>query len=179
MSDSRERRSAPVELRAKGRRLEGYAALYSVPATINGGFTEIICEGAFRGSLSGDVLALQDHDPSKVLGRTRSGTLRLSEDKRGLHFDLDLPETSHGRDVLELATRGDIGGMSFGFEALDEKWTNDMRELRSIRLHEISVVSSWPAYPDTIVNIRARTLQVLPLKLALARRYLTTLGDQP
>jgi HK97 family phage prohead protease len=178
MSDNRERRSAPLELRALGRRLSGYAATYGVPAKI-GTFTEIIKAGAFRNSLSGDVLALQDHDPSKVLGRTRSGTLRLSEDKRGLHFDLDLPDTSHGRDVLALAERGDIGGMSFGFEALDEKWTNDMRELRAVRLHEISVVSSWPAYEGTIVSIRARTLQVLPLKLAMARRYLITLGDQP
>jgi hypothetical protein len=179
MSDTRERRSAPIEVRAQGRRLSGYAATYGVPAKIGPGFTEIIAPGAFRNSLSGDILALQDHDPSKVLGRTRSGTLRLSEDSRGLHFDLDLPDTSHGRDVLELATRGDIGGMSFGFEALDEKWTNDMRELRAIRLHEISVVSSWPAYPDTIVNIRARSLQALPLKLALAQRYLEALGGKP
>ena len=43
---------------------------------------------------SSDVLALVDHDPSRVLARTRSGNLRLAEDKRGLAFDLDVPDTS-------------------------------------------------------------------------------------
>jgi uncharacterized protein len=50
-----------------------------------------------------------------VLARTRSGTLRLAEDSKGLAFDLDVPNTSFGRDVLELAERGDIGGASFAF----------------------------------------------------------------
>lgn len=175
-SQDRERRSAPFEIRAQGRRLTGYAAVFGVPAKI-GTFTEIITPGAFRNSLGADILALHDHDRSKVLGRTRSGSLRLSEDSRGLHFDLDLPDTSHGRDVLALAERNDLGGMSFGFETLDDSWTNDMRELRSVRLFEISVVSSWPAYEGTIVNVRARSLAALP-KLALARRYMSTLGEQ-
>jgi len=178
MSDTRERRSSAIEIRAKGRRLEGYAALFGIPAKI-GGFTEMIAPGAFKDSLSNDILALLDHDPGRVLGRTRSGSLRLSEDTRGLHFDLDLPETSHGRDVLELATRGDLGGMSFGFEAANEHWTgHDFRELRSVRLHEISIVSSWPAYEGTIVNVRARSFSALPVKLSLARRFLDTLGGE-
>jgi HK97 family phage prohead protease len=177
MSQNVERRSAPIEIRAQGRRLTGYAAIFKVPAKI-GTFTEIIKPGAFRNSLSRDVLALQDHDPSKVLGRTKSGSLRLSEDTRGLSFDLDLPETQAGRDVLALAERGDIGGMSFGFEATDEHWTNDMRELRAIRLHEISVVSAWPAYTGTIVAVRAKSIDTF-LKLNIARRYLSTLGEQP
>ncbi|MBB3018607.1 hypothetical protein FHR70_001661 [Microvirga lupini] len=177
MNDNRERRSAPVEIRAKGRRLEGYAAIFKVPAKI-GTFTEMIAPGAFRNSLGGDIVALQDHDPGKVLGRTRSGTLRLSEDNRGLHFDLDLPETQAGRDVLALAERNDLGGMSFGFETVDEHWTNDMRELRAVRLHEISVVSSWPAYQGTVIGLRARSLQSF-FRLQLARRHLETLGDRP
>lgn len=174
MANTHERRSAPVEIRAKGRRLEGYAAIFKVPAKI-GTFTEIIAPGAFRNSLAGDVLALQDHNPSKVLGRTRSGSLRLSEDSRGLLFDLNLPETQAGRDVLALAERGDLGGMSFGFEAVDEHWTNDMRELRAVRLFEVSVVSSWPAYEGTVIGLRARSLQSF-FKLSLARRHLEALG---
>ena len=74
---------------------------------------------AFRrahcGVPAGDVLALMDHDTAKVLARTRSKTLRLAEDTRGLAFDLDVPGTSVGNDVLALAERGDLGGMSFGF----------------------------------------------------------------
>jgi len=163
-----------VELRAKGRKLEGYAATFGTEARI-ADFREIIRPGAFRASLDGDVLALADHDPAKVLARTRSGTLRLSEDTRGLAFSLDLPDTSAGRDVLELAERGDIGGMSFGFSVPDggQRWTDDLRELVQVNLHEISVVSSWPAYPDTTVNARAAHM-AMPMRLRLAQRYLET-----
>lgn len=164
-----------AEIRTRGRRLEGYAATFGVEARI-ADFREIIRPGAFTTSLTNDVLALADHDPAKVLARTRSGTLRLSEDSRGLAFSLDLPETSAGRDVLELAERGDLGGMSFGFSVPDngQRWQDDLRELLAVNLHEISVVSSWPAYAGTVVTARARQ-QVFPVRRSLARRYLETL----
>lgn len=170
-----ERRSLQVhaEVRAKDRTLTGYAATFGTEARIGGAFTETIAPGAFAGSLRAgrDVLALVDHDPGRVLARTRSGTLRLSEDSRGLHFDLDVPDTQAGRDVLALAQRGDIGGMSFGFTALDEALEGDRRELRAVDLHEISVVLAWPAYDGTVVSARSRpfaayaerTLRILEL----------------
>lgn len=168
---SLEKRACPVEFRARGRRLEGYAATFSTEARI-GAFTETIRAGAFAQSLrtKGDILALVDHDPGRVLARTKSGTLRLSEDAHGLAFDLDLPETTAGRDVLALAERGDIGGMSFGFTTKDESWNGDKRELRAVDLHEISVVLSWPAYDGTAIAARSRTIG--SLRVSLARRYL-------
>lgn len=151
-----ERRSFS-EIRSKGRRLEGYAATFGSEARI-GSFVETIAPGAFRSALASDVLALLDHDTGKVLGRTRSGTLRLSEDSQGLAFSLDLPETQAGSDALALAERGDLGGMSFGFTVPKggESWTGEKRTLREIGLKEISVVSAWPAYPDTSLALRAR-----------------------
>lgn len=151
-----ERRAAALEVRASGRRLEGYAATFGAVAEL-GRVRETIAPGAFRASLGGDILALLDHDAGKVLGRTRSGTLRLSEDSRGLHFALELPHTQPGRDVLALAERHDLGGMSFGFTvpAGGESWQGEQRTLTAIRLHEISVVSAWPAYPDTSVAVRS------------------------
>lgn len=153
-----ERRAAVQELRASGRRLAGYAATFGAEAQI-GRVREIIAPGAFSRSLSGDVLALLDHDAGKVLGRTRSGSLRLSEDTRGLAFDLDLPDTQAGRDVLALAERGDLGGMSFGFivPAGGESWDGERRTLKRVDLREISIVSAWPAYPDTTIALRAMT----------------------
>lgn len=154
-----ERRSF-LEVRQNGRRLEGYAARFGSEARI-GTFKETIAPGAFSASLKSDVLALLDHLPSVVLGRTRSGTLRLSEDATGLAFSLDLPDTQAGRDVLALAERGDLGGMSFGFTvpAGGEQWKDGNRILRAVALHEISVVSAWPAYPDTELALRGRTLR--------------------
>lgn len=152
-----EKRGFSLEIRAKGRRLEGYAATFGTPASIGGRFTETIAPGAFSGSIrsKGDILALVDHDPGRVLARTRSGTLRLSEDARGLAFDLDVPDTQAGRDVLALAERNDLGGMSFGFTALDERRDGDLRELRAVELHEVSIVLAWPAYDGTVVQARS------------------------
>ena len=145
------------EVRASGRRLEGYAATFGSEARI-GRMVETIAPGAFRSSLTGDVVALLDHDQGKVLGRTRSGTLRLSEDSRGLAFSLDLPDTAHGRDVQALAERGDLGGMSFGFvvPAGGDRWQGERRTLVNVALKEISAVSAWPAYPDTELALRSR-----------------------
>lgn len=77
-----ERRAAILEIRANGRRLEGYAATFNTETRIGNRFDEVILPGAFSASLKagGDILALVDHDATRVLARTRSGTLRLSED---------------------------------------------------------------------------------------------------
>ena len=74
--------------------------------------------------------------------------------------------------MLALAERGDLGGMSFGFtvDPEGEEWRGDRRELRSITLHEISIVSAWPAYSDTEVIARTRP-QPRP-RLAALRRFL-------
>lgn len=164
-------RRAAAEIRAKGRRLEGYAAVFGQEARI-ADFTEIIRPGAFKDSLAADVLALVDHDTSRLLARTKSGTLRLAEDSRGLHFDLAIPETSVGRDVLALAKRGDLGGASFAFTVPKggERWAGRSRELVRVNLQEISVVSAWPAYAGTSVVARSR----MPVRLAMALRYMET-----
>jgi HK97 family phage prohead protease len=173
-----ERRAAQLEVRAsrKERRLEGYAAVFNCDAHIQD-FVERIAPGAFASSLhgKGDILALLDHNPAALLARTKSETLRLAEDKTGLHFDLSLPDTSHGRDVLTLAERGDLGGMSFGFTVDDdgEHWDGNRRELRCVTLHEISVVSSWPAYPQTSVTARSMCpFNRRMFRVALGRRWI-------
>lgn len=168
-----ERRSCGVEYRATaGRKLEGYAAVFGSPAQI-GGFTESIAPGAFRSTLAAnqDTLALVDHNPGQLLARTASGTLRLAEDTRGLHFELDLPPTQLGNDILALAERRDLGGMSFGFRVQDEAWLAvDRRELRAVNLIEISVVQAFPAYADTSVIARSR--QTTSMTAAQRRRFL-------
>lgn len=148
-----------TEVRAEGRKLTGYAATFGTETRITD-FNERIAPGAFRSTLADghDVLCLVDHDTSRVLARTKSGTLRLKEDARGLAFELDVPDTSAGRDVLALATRGDLGGCSFGFTVPDggDSWQGDKRELRNVILHEISIVQAHPAYPQTSVQARSR-----------------------
>lgn len=168
-----ERRSCGVEYRAAGRKLEGYAAVFSSPAKI-GAFTETIFPGAFTRTLGNnpDILALVDHDTTRLLARTASGTLRLVEDSRGLHFDLDIPDTQLGRDILALAERRDLGGMSFGFHVQAETWPSvARRELRAVDLLEVSVVQAFPAYQTTSITARSRPSG---MTAAQRRRFLET-----
>lgn len=151
---------------AAGRKLTGYVARFDTEARI-GAFTETIKAGAFRASLSSgrDILALADHDPKAVLGRTKSGSLQLSEDVHGLRFELQVPDTTAGRDLIALAERGDLGGCSFGFTVPKDgdHWSGDHRELRSVDLHEVSIVQSWPAYANTEVSLRHRPVVMFTL----------------
>ena len=156
-----ERRGAAAGVTASGRTLTGYAAVFGAETRI-GSFSERIAPGAFATSLASgrDVLALLDHRTDVLLGRTRSGTLTLREDAKGLRFELQVPDTQPGRDLIALAERGDLGGMSFGFRAVDEAWQGDTRELRAVELHEISVVQSWPAYQQTEISLRNKPAEL-------------------
>ena len=163
MSDDRERRSflQPLEVRADqgAMTLTGYAAVFG-QATDLGAFREQIAPGAFSDTLRrSDVRALFNHDTSKVLGRLSAGTLRLTEDATGLSAEIDLPDTTDGRDVRELVRRGDVSGMSFGFRVLSDRWdfTDDeaFRTIEAVELYEVSAVT-FPAYDGTSIALRSR-----------------------
>jgi len=113
-----------AELRASGAgRIEGFAAVFNQLSENLGGFRERIRPGAFRNSLSvNDVVGLFNHDTGSVLGRVSARTMQLSETDVGLKTSIDLPATSLGRDVYEPVKRGDLKGMSFGFNILKDEW---------------------------------------------------------
>jgi uncharacterized protein len=169
------RTAAAAEMRAAtGRRLEGYAALFHTEARIADRWTETLLPGCFGASLAGrDVCLLKDHDGAAVLARTRGGSLRLAENGRGLWFEADLPNTTVANDVLESVRAGLAGGCSFGFTVPKdgERWTGDRREIRAVTLHEVSIVSAFPAYQGTTVAARSRRLAATPgVSSALRRR---------
>lgn len=170
MIEQRYAQGAKVE----GRQLIGVAAPYATETRIND-FREVIAAGAFARTLSEqrDILALADHDPTRVLGRTKSGTLTLRETAQGLEYALTLPDTSVGNDIRELAARGDIGGVSMGFRAIRDSWQGNLRTLHEVELHEISIVSAHPAYADTTVTLRS--LQPAN-QLAALHLWLDTVG---
>lgn len=126
---------AATDVKAVGKKLTGYVATFGLETRI-GDFSEVIQVGAFGASLRSnpDILALVDHDPGKVLGRSASGSLILEEDQKGLRFELDLPDTQLGRDIASLAARHDIGGMSFGFNVPEggDEWHGEKRTLKAI-----------------------------------------------
>lgn len=149
-----------VEVRADSdkRTLVGYAAKFDRLADIGGYFQEKIAPGAFADAITGDIRALVDHDPGRVIGRSKSGTLRLAEDGTGLRVEIDVPDTSDGNDLWVLVERGDISGMSFGFRVTKETWDETgetpVRTIHKLELHEVSAVA-WPAYEDTTIGLRS------------------------
>lgn len=162
---SQEQRFARIEgleVRAKGDKpatILGHAALFNSKSVYMMGFRETIEPGAFAESLTGDIRALWQHDTARVLGRTKSGTLRLWEDDQGLAFELMPPDTQDGRDAVTLIERGDVDQMSFGFNVPPggDSWAEDedgipLRKLRAVSLMEISPVT-WAAYPQTGVGV--------------------------
>ena len=143
--------------------VEGYALKFNTESRNLGGFIETITPEALEGVDLSDVRCFLDHDSSKLLGRTSSGTLKLNVDETGLYFRCILPNTSVGRDAMELVTRGDLNQCSFGFTVEQDKWAkgNDimMRSINKIgNLFEISLVSI-PAYDDTDVRVATRSLE--------------------
>lgn len=148
------------ELRAgdKGKVVVGYAALFDSEADIGDAWREVIAPGAFTETLRGDIRALVDHDSGRVIGRTAAGTLRLNEDKRGLAVEIDLPDTTDGRDLAVSLERGDISGMSFGFRVTHDEWDQDStppkRTIHKVELFEVSAVA-FPAYGDTELALRS------------------------
>jgi HK97 family phage prohead protease len=104
------------------------------------------------------VRALLNHDPNQVLGRTRSGTLRLYDEQRGLRFELDLPDSPLGENVREAVRRKDIDGASFRFKVGrdGQRWDGDTRTLVRIdRLLDASI-ATLPAYPDASIELRTK-----------------------
>lgn len=144
---------------------EGYAAVFDSPSEPLP-FTERIAPGAFIRSLKSrnDVKILWNHDTGSVLGSTRAGTLKLTEDDRGLRVEAQLPNTTVGRDAAELLKRGDIDSMSFGFSVPrgGDDWNADgsERTLREVRLHEVSIVA-FPAYSGTAGTTTVRGLDAV------------------
>jgi HK97 family phage prohead protease len=141
--------------------LTGYAATYNTLSEQMLFFRERIMPGAFSRALreKQDVRHLINHEASLVLSRTRSGTLELTEDSKGLRFRTLLPDTSYARDLAASVDRGDIDQCSFCFSEVRTVWIDEpdpdhpgqqrtIRELHDVDLYDISTVT-YPAYENT------------------------------
>lgn len=143
--------------------LAGYAAVFNRHSQNLGGFVEQVDPAAFTKSLTDGlpVMARGNHSDAMLLGTTWAGTLRLSVDGTGLLYEVDLPDTSAGRDFRALAERGDVKWSSFAFRTIEDEWgfTEQgfpLRTLRAVQLVDVAPVNS-PAYLDT--SVAARSLE--------------------
>jgi len=164
---------------SKARIFSGYAALYETRTQITSWWAEEIATGAFNSALArpDDVRFLIDHDtsPKNVLGRTKSGTLKLSVDEKGLFVECTLPDTAEAATLAAVMDRGDVDQMSFAFTPTDIEWQefpdgNVLGRILDLVLFDVSVVT-FPAYEDTTASLRAIPTEASQLSEWLLERY--------
>ena len=136
------------------------------------GWMEIVDRRAFDKTLRSkpDVHLLINHE-GMPLARTKSGTLKLSTDSKGLMVEADLDRRDP--DVQRLETkmnRGDMDQMSFAFRVIRQEWNEDESERRMVEVSidrgDVSVVN-FGANPATSSSLRS-LLSVLESDDALA-----------
>lgn len=173
-----QKRSLQTQLRAKDSSddliIEGYFVVFNRETELFPGAFEEIAPEAISDLDGQDIRCLNNHDTQLVLGRTKSGTLDLRKDEKGLWGSVKInPDDTDAVNLYQRVKRGDVDQCSFGFEIVKEdvehrddggiKWT-----IRDIILHEVSIVT-FPAYSDTGVQARqkdkARMLEARKLKL--------------
>lgn len=155
------RAGVPAEIRADddGIRVAGYAAVFNQEVDIGGMFREVIEAGAFRAAIGrDDVVFLVNHD-GLPLARTRSGTLKLSEDDKGLRIETTLdPEDPDVKSIVGKMKRGDLDKMSFAFWPVRQEWDDSkdppLRTIKEASLHDVSIVTT-PAYEGTDIGLRS------------------------
>ena len=169
-----------MEIRAVGDKMtfKGYAAVFdsdSEPLP----FIERIQRGAFARTLKSrnNIRMYVNHNDSQLLASTRSGTLRLKEDSKGLLAEADLPMTTDGRNMSILLEQRIVDSMSFGFSVPrgGDTWSADggRRTLTEVRLHEVSVVTGQPAYAATSASVRKLAARVAVDEVSLAAALVT------
>lgn len=153
--------------------IRGYGAVFYNPEVPGSEYklfddmVERIMPGAFDRALQeDDVRSLFNHDPNYLLGRNKSGTLRLSVDAVGLLYEVDPPASR--ADVVDSVQRGDVDGSSFMFEITDVAWREEARDEKTLIIREIRDVQLWevgpvvfPAYEASTAGLRNRYLEAL------------------
>ena len=146
--------------------VSGYAIRFMEESVDLGGFIERIHPEAISIDQirNSDIFAFFNHDDDLVLGRTGAGTLKLDLREDGLYYEINVPNTVAGNELLEHIKRGEMYGTSFAFslpsDGTGEVWSkgedgNIYRDITNIEiLYEISPVFS-PAYPTTTISARS------------------------
>ena len=137
------------------RKIVGYAVVYNSESfSVSPAFSERIAKGAFTKSIArDDVRGLWNHDPNYPLGRVKAKTLKLSEDEKGLKFEIDPPPTQYAKDLMISIERGDVSQNSIGFSITKETWSkrlggSSIRTIEEGKLYDVSPVT-FAAYEET------------------------------
>lgn len=185
-----------------GRTLEGYAAVFDSPTTIEsweGEFEEVVKRGAFRRTLGTRTPVMQfDHGNDKRTGSVPIGAIQdIREDAEGLFVRARLFDNELVEPIRQAVEGQAIRGMSFKFRVMNDRWTDasgeelkgsdltDLmddpgdrgplrREITEVDLFELGPVV-FPAYDATSVGVRGILAQ-FNLDARCVHRHLSVFG---
>lgn len=146
--------------------IKGRALVFNQLSEDLGGFRELNDPACLDDCDMEDVIAVFNHKPENLLGRTKSGTLKLEKRTDGLYYAVDVDtKTSIGNDVACWVRRGDIVGSSYRFSVEEDEWmvAEDGTVIRTVKkIRAISDVSPvvFPAYSQASAEIRSKALNL-------------------
>jgi hypothetical protein len=101
---------------------------------------DVIMRGAYQKTIKENgerVKYLYQHNMMQPIGKMNE----LYEDEKGLVFVAEVPKTQLGKDVIELMKAGVITENSVGILPIQKEDRGDYRELKEVKLFEISAVT--------------------------------------
>jgi hypothetical protein len=142
-------------------RITGYGSVFNKPYKV-WGVAESIAPGAFAKTLTEnpDIRGMFNHDPSYLLGRTKSGTMDVTEDDKGLRYEIRASaKNPQSVAVADMIRRKDVDGSSMAFYVIKDEWERDKdgrpmkRTIKEIELIETGPVT-MPASPATSAKVK-------------------------
>ena len=110
------------------------------------------------------------HDRARAIAvHRKGGGLSFEDTADALRVRLELPDTTEGRDVRVLVSRGILSGLSAEFKALKDEWRGTERTILSAELRGVGVVDV-PGHETALVELEARYKASERREAAPARR---------
>jgi HK97 family phage prohead protease len=135
--------------------LSGYAIVWNEVSGDRGGYKVRMLPGSAK--IATPCNAFWSHDPSQPIGTTANGSLRITSDDIGVKVEIDLPDTTTGRDAEELVENKYVTGMSFAMaDAPDQTTVKEGGEtvvnVKSVLVDEVSI-TAIPAFSGTSIAV--------------------------
>jgi len=116
--------------------VKGYGSYFGNKDSDN----DVIAKGAYQKTIKENgnrVKYLYQHNMMQPIGKMNE----LYEDDKGLVFVAEIPKTQLGKDVIELMKSGVITENSVGILPIQKEDRGDYRELKEVKLFEVSAVT--------------------------------------
>lgn len=130
--------------------VKGYGSYFNNKDADN----DVIMRGAYQKTIQENgsrVKYLYQHNMMQPIGKMNE----LYEDEKGLMFVAEVPKTTLGKDVIELMKAGVITENSVGILPIVKEDKGSYRELKEVKLFEISAVTLAANEEAQIMDVKS------------------------